>query len=219
MTEKTIFPADATQNFVEIDKIVDDVVVLKDGSLKAVLIVSGINFELKSEEEQEIVTATYQNFLNSLDFSIQIIVHSRKINLDNYIEKLKVIKEKEENSLLKNQSDEYIKFIEEFIKQNEIMDKNFFIVVPYQFSGTEEIKKSFSFLSSIPFFKKKKNNKKEEEESMSQKVIQLQRRVDQIIAELTRIGLRSVRLNREELLELYYNIYNPSERKRKLSGV
>ncbi len=215
MSEQKTFPSDATQNFVEVEKVLDDTIVLKDGGLRAILMVSGVNFELKSEEEQNIIISAYQDFLNSLDFSIQIVVHSRKINIDNYIGKIKQIKEKEQSPLLKEQIEEYAKFIEDFVKNNEIMTKNFFVVVPYQSSGIKEVKKGIS--SAIPFFggKKKKDDKKDE--SIDQQITQLQRRVDQVVAGLVKIGLRVVKLNREELTELLYDLYNQGSSKKKFS--
>ncbi len=211
--EKITFPSDATQQFVEIDQIKDDVVILKGGGLRAVLLVAGTNFELKSEDEQDIITGTYQSFLNALDFSIQIIVHSRKVNIDAYLEKMAKIREKESNELLRNQIDEYIQFVKSFVKENEIMTKNFFVVVPYTPGGVKEMKKGVK--KFIPFFgKNKKQNSKEED--MEHQVQQLRQRVEQVLAGLERIGLRSVQLNKEELLELYYNLYNPQTVHREL---
>ena len=209
MKEKTKFPPDATQQFVGISEIKNDVVVLKSGGIRAVLMVSGTNFELKSEEEQDMIIGAYQNFLNALDFSLQIIIHSRKINIDGYIARMKKIQEKESNQLMRNQDDEYIRFIQDFVKKNEIMEKTFFVVVPYQSSGVKEVKKGIR--SIIPFLSKKKKGTKNggDEETLEQKIAQLRQRVDQVEGGLSRIGLRSVQLNKEELMELYYNLYNP----------
>lgn len=217
MTEKTTFPPDATQRFVEIKQILNETIVLKNGALRAVLMVSGINFELKSEEEQNMIIGAYQNFLNSLDFSLQIVVHSRKINIDAYISKIEKIKDKENNTLLRNQIDEYSKFIEEFVKENNIMSKNFFAVIPYQPGGVKEIKSGI--MSMIPFLNNKKNkNSYSSDETLEQQIIQLKRRADQVVSGLGRIGLRTVRLNKEELMELYYNLYNPGNVEKKFAG-
>lgn len=211
--EKTTFPSDATQQFVEIEEIKEDVVILKGGGLRAILLVAGTNFELKSEEEQDIITGTYQSFLNSLDFSIQIIIHSRKINIDAYLEKMSKIREKESNELLRNQIDEYIQFVKSFVKENEIMTKNFFVVIPYTPGGVKEMKKGVK--KFVPFLgKNKKENSKDE--TMEHQVQQLRQRIEQVLVGLERIGLRSVQLNKEELLELYYNLYNPQTVRREL---
>jgi len=206
MAEQNIAGANSTQQFVEIDKIKDGVVILKNGGLRAVIMVAGLNFELKSEEEQDIIISSYQDFLNSLDFSVQIAIHSRKLNIDNYLQKMEEIKVKEPNELLKNQISEYITFIRDFVKQNEIMTKNFFVVIPYEGAGLKDAKKG---IMSILSFGKKKDNKKEQQESFDQQISQLRQRIDQVLTGLERIGLRSVVLNDDELIELYYNIYNP----------
>ncbi len=114
-----------TKSLVDIKEIKNDVVVLKNGGLRQILIVGGTNFALKSEEEQNIILASYQNFLNSLEFSIQIIIHSRKINIDRYIETLEKRRSEEEFTLLKNQISEYIEFIKSFVRNNDIMSKTF----------------------------------------------------------------------------------------------
>lgn len=206
MAEQNIAGANSTQQFVEIDKIKDGIITLKNGGLRSVVMVAGLNFELKSEEEQDVIISSYQDFLNSLDFSVQIMIHSRKLNIENYLQKMEEIKVKEPNELLKNQIDEYITFIRDFVKQNEIMTKNFFVVIPYEGAGLKEAKKG---IMSMLSFGKKKDNKKEQQESFDQQMSQLRQRIDQVLAGLERIGLRSVVLNDDELVELYYNLYNP----------
>ncbi|BCX15911.1 MAG: hypothetical protein KatS3mg098_140 [Candidatus Parcubacteria bacterium] len=206
-TERVILPPNSTQQFVDVEKIKDGVVFLKDGSLRAVLMVAGINFELKSEEEQDIITNAYQDFLNSLDFSLQIIIHSRKLNIDNYLKRMEAIRSKEPSELLRNQIDEYISFIREFVKQNEIMTKTFFVVIPYEAGGAQALKKGF--FDFLPFLTSKKKASNAQKESQEQSIIQLRQRVEQVAIGLERIGLRAVPLNDEELIELYYNLYNP----------
>lgn len=195
----------STQQFVEVEQIKDGVVTLKNGAMRAVLMVTGMNFDLKSEEEQEMVIGSYQDFLNSLDFSVQIVIHSRKLNIENYLTYMEQLKTKETNELLRNQISEYITFIRDFVKQNEIMTKNFFVVVPYDGVGLGEVKKGL--LGFLPFGKKQ--SAKEKEETMDQKMFQLRQRIDQVIGGLERIELRAVTLNDDELKELYYNLYNP----------
>lgn len=212
---QTTFAPDSTQRFVDIDEIKDGVVVLKSGGVRAVVMVSGINFELKSEEEQDMIISAYQNFLNALDFSIQIIVHSRKLNIDHYLAKMREIYEQEKNELLKDQLSEYISFVQGFVKENEIMTKQFFIVVPYEGGGFEDVKKGFGDIFSF-LSRKKKNAAQEKQETLEQKKSQLRQRVDEVVNGVERIGLRAVPLQDDELLELFYNLYNPETVEKKL---
>ncbi|MEE8131704.1 MAG: TraC family protein [Candidatus Paceibacterota bacterium] len=196
----------STQQFVDIEDIRDGVIILKNNSLRRVLMVAGINFELKSEEEQNIITYTYQNFLNTLDFSVQFIIHSRKLNIDGYLEKLAERKNQESNELLKNQISEYIEFIRSFVEQNAVMAKTFFAVVPYD--PIQILAGGKKFLNMFKLGKKIKSS--QPEQTLEQKTQQLNHRTDQVINGLTQIGLRIVPLNNEELIELFYNLYNPS---------
>ena len=197
----------STQQIVDIEEIRDGVIILKNGGLRRILIVSGINFDLRSEEEQNIIIATYQSFLNSLDFSIQIIVHSRKLNIENYLQNLANRKETEKNELLKEQINEYLEFIRSFVASNEIMTKTFFVVVPYD---PISVPKGISgVLESIPFLGKKKKSGAEENKTFEEKIQQLDQRTDQVTSGLSGVGLRAVVLNNEEAIELFYNLYNP----------
>lgn len=199
----------ATQQFVDITDIKDGAVFLKGGGLRRVLIVSGINFDLKSEEEQNLILHSFQNFLNTLDFSIQLAVHSRKMNIDNYLEKLKERQVKEDNELLKNQIGEYMEFVRSFVEMNAVMAKTFFAVVPYD--PIQIPKGGANIISALKFWEKhkKEEEKESEDEDMAKKIAQLNQRADIIIDGLNQIGLRTVALNDEELTELFYNLYNP----------
>jgi len=202
----------ATQQFVDIAEIKNGIVILKNGGMRRVLMVSGINFDLKSEEEQGIVLYAFQNFLNMLDFSMQFVIHSRKMNIDAYLENLKKREEQEENELLRNQISEYSEFIKSFVEQNAVMAKTFFAVVPYdpiQITGV-----ATDLLSGLKFWEKKKEKNKKDEDG-EQKAIQLNQRTEQVIDGLNQIGLRAVTLNNEELIELFYNYYNPAKIERK----
>jgi len=191
----------STQQFVSIQKIKDGVVYLKKGGLRRVVIVGGINFDLKSEAEQNLILSTFQNFINTLDFSVQFFIHSRKVNVERYLEKMAEHKEKEESELLKIQIEEYANFIRTFVEQNNIVSKTFFVVVPYDISATvEQAKGIFSFL----------NKDKGDGSSVEQGHLQqLTQRVDEVIDGLSQIGLCGVALEDEELTELFYNLYNP----------
>lgn len=201
----------STQQFVDVDHVKNGVVFLKNGSLRKVLLVSGINFELKSEEEQNLIIGAYQNFLNSLDFSLQVVIHSRKLNIDAYLKNLGERQDSEKNDLLKEQIDEYSKFIKSFVEMNAIMAKNFFVVVPYD-SGSL-IEESSAFLNM--FRKNKTNDQLQNQQKIDEQINQLNQRTDHIIAGLSGIGLRAVSLNDEELIELFYNLYNPASVEKK----
>jgi type IV secretory pathway VirB4 component len=199
-----------TKELIDIKEIKSNTVILKDGSLRQVLIVGGINFSLKSEEEQQVILSAYQNFLNSLEFPIQILIHSRKINIQKYINNLIEIKNKETSPLLQNQIEEYIEFIRGFVKENAIMSKNFFVIIPFSPISIEVQK---GLINKIPFFSSKPqtNNQGqiEKNESFQENLNQINQRTTQIIDGLASIGLDAVVLNDEQLIELFYNYYNP----------
>jgi len=207
----------STEQFVSIETIKDDCVILKDGSLKAVIMVSGINFDLKSEDEQSLITSAYQGLINRLDFSIQFVIHSRKLNIDNYLKYMKEREGQEENSLLKVQIKEYIEFIKTLVSVTNVMSKRFYIVVTYS-SGPVNADKTFDKISQfVPFLKptKDKDGGKKEELDFEAKKMQLRHRVDAVVSGLRPTGVRCVRLGTEELLEVYYNLYNPEKTEKK----
>ena len=192
----------SSQSFVEVDKISNGIVYLKGGGMRKIVIVSGTNFDLKSGEEQNTILAGFQNFLNTLDFSTQFFVHSRKINVDGYIKKIEKRRENEENKLLKIQIEEYINFIQSFVDENAIIAKSFFVVIPYD--AAEIIEQTKGILS---FFKK--DNGKNKEETREERIQQLNYRTEDVVEGIRQMGLRAVPLEDEELVELFYNLYNP----------
>jgi len=206
-----------TQNFVGIEHIENGTVTLKDGSLRQVLLVSGTNFDLKSEEEQNLIISLFQGFLNSLNFSIQIFIHSRKVNIDGYLTTLEKRETEESNALLKNQILEYKEFIRAFVSENAIMTKSYFIVVPYdpiQLSpGGEALSsKVFGFLKKKGVqgpTKRLPEADATEERVEKEHMEQLSQRTNQIVAGLNQLGLRAIQLEDDELTELFYNLYNP----------
>ena len=214
MAEKETLP---TQEFVEIDRVEDGVVVLKNGSLRRILIVSGVNFDLKSEEEQNIIIAAYQNMLNSLRFSIQFFVHSRRLNIESYLASFGARANEEQNELLRNQINEYVQFVKSFVGQNPIMTKTFFSVVPFDpliLPGaiTSAGKKLFGF------FKKAAPPEEDGElkrRNFKENVDQLDQRVSQVVSGLTQIGLRAIPLENDEVMDLFYNLYNPESVEKK----
>ena len=200
-----------TQDLVDIETIKDGVVFMKGGALRKIIMVDGINFDLKSEDEQSLITYAYQNLVNALDFSIQINIHSRKLNIDGYIETLKGRLAQETNELLKIQLEEYIEFIKSFVGANAIMTKSFFVVVPYN-PPIIPGQKNGGLLGFLPGNSSKGGGVYTDDKSgeIKSRVDQLQRRVDEVIANLRNIGLRAVSLEDSELLELYFDYYNPS---------
>lgn len=199
-----------TQDLVELESIQDDTLILKDGSLRQIIMVGGVNFSLKSEAEQDAITYAYQNFLNSLDFPIQTIIHSRKINIENYLELLSGRVKEEPAELLQNQIEEYKEFIASFVKDNPIMAKTFLVVVPF-FSVQLPNKQTLGRF--IPFFGKKteeENAAPERNADTEKSLEQLRQRTSQVIEGLRAIDLEVKILDNEELVELFYNFYNPS---------
>lgn len=192
-----------SQQFVEIKKIENGIVYVKGGGLRKILMVSGINFDLKSEAEQNVILNSFQDFLNSLDFTAQFFVHSRKVNVKNYLEYMAQRKEQETNELLKIQIDEYIKFVQSFVEENDIISKSFFVVVLFEGTG-ESAEQMAKGLFSI--FKK---SEKKKDISMQESIQQLNQRVDSIVSGLGQLGLRAAALEDDELTELFYNLYNP----------
>lgn len=213
-----------TQQFVEIEEIKQDTIILRNGGLRKILIVTGLNFDLKSEEEKGLIIYSFQNFLNSLNFSAQIFVHSRKLNIENYLSQLVVRQEQESMELLKNIIGEYREFIRSFVSRNAIMEKSFFVVVPYDtvdFSPAKSAtKKFFGFLRGKSLSELKKSSLEEEKATAQQNfqhnLQQLNQRVDQVANGLSQIGLRAVALNESEIIELFYNLYNPESVEKKL---
>lgn len=198
--------AASTQRYLEVQGIRDDVVVLKDGSLRAVVLVSSINFDLKSEPEQNAIIQSYTQFLNTLDFPLQVVIQSRKFNIEDYLERLKKIEKGQQNELLRLQTAEYRQYIAELVELADLMSKRFYVVVSY--SPEEHARRNwfrrFAEIltpASVLILKQEQfQNYKDE----------LYKRVDRIIDGLGSVGgLKSVVLDTQGLIELYYATYNP----------
>ena len=189
-----------TQQFLEIEEIKQGLVILRNKSLRGVLMVSSINFTLKSEEEQNAIIYQFQGFLNSLDFSIQLLVQSRRLNMTGYSDKLKELEEKQESELLRIQTAEYKKFISDLLAQGTIMTKNFFVVVPFT-------------LIEIPGMGKKerKGISVLTEEQFQRAKSQILQRMEFVALGLKRCGLQAAPLNTSELIELFWSLYHPEE--------
>ena len=195
---------------------------VKDGSFRQVIMVGGVNFSLKSEMEQNIITQGYQTFLNSIDFPLQILIHSRKVNIDKYIETLMDRKEVEQSPILQNQIDEYTKFVQGFVEKNAIMEKVFLVIVSfYPASMLPSATKSVSGVMAL-FGGKKKTGAvetarlaEEAEKMFDENLAQLSQRTAQVTSGLVNIGLEATVLEDEQLIELFYNFYNPQTVERK----
>ena len=194
----------AIQNHLEIKDIKDDVVILKNGGLRAVLMTTSLNFALKSNEEQDAVIYRYQEFLNSLDFSAQIVAISRRFNIEPYIQSLKEIGSQQENELLKIQTVEYIDFVRGLTEMNDIMTESFYLAVPYSPVISEKI----GFLNKLLKFNQ--NQQKKEDNNFPEMKNSLWQRAEFVVTGLSGIGIKAVPLNTNELIELFYKLYNPN---------
>ncbi len=203
---KTAAPS---QKFIEIQDIKDNVVILKDTGLRAVLIASSINFELKGSEEQEAIISRFQGFLNSLDFLLQIIISSRKLNIDPYLEELQELTRTQENELLHAQTIEYIDFIRKFVEITDIMDKSFYIIIPYNPLGAKQ-EKLFDKIKYI--IKPREAAQKISSEKFQEYKDQLTQRVAHIKNGLAQVGIKTTLLNTKQLTRLFYEFYNPGRR-------
>lgn len=193
-----------TQDFIQLDQIRDGILILKNKGLRAILMVSSLNFVLKSTEEQNAILYQFQNFLNSLDFSSQILVLSRRLNITGYLDKLAEIEKKEENELLQVQISEYRKFIDQIMKGGSVMQKTFYIIVPFAIGEKESIgsriKKGPKINLTEQAFQRAKN--------------QLMQRVEFIVLGLRSCSLEAIPLNTLEIAELLWSCYHPSEAER-----
>lgn len=190
-----------TQNFIPVEKIKEGIIILKNKSLRGALLVSSLNFGLKSAEEQTAIIYQFQNFLNSLDFQVQILVESRRINMTGYVEKLKTMEKEQKNELLKIQTAEYIKFIEGIIGGGSIMTKSFYVTVPY-----------FPLTELTNFISEGESTKEQLTEQKFQAAkYQLYQRMEYIALGLRRCGLKSAPLDTAEIIELLWADYHPQE--------
>lgn len=201
--------AQATQEFVPIKEVRDGIVVLKDGSLRALLMASSINLALKSSDEQAAIIAQFQNFLNSLEFTAQFFVESRQLDIRPYIGLLEDRYTVELDDLMKIQIREYIAFIKDFTERANIMTKNFFIVVPYDPALIDRGGAGNAIGNLIP--NAKQTSAALTNEQFEQYRTQLEQRMSVVEQGLVRTGVRVVKLGTEEVIELFYKLFNPGE--------
>ena len=212
-TQSTQKPASApntTQNSLLISEIRDGMVIMNDGSFRAVVACKSINFDLMSSREREGVEYSYQNFLNALYFPVQIFIRSQRVDIGPYIDRLATIRRAQDNMLLNVLMDDYINFIDILSQEANIMDKSFFVIVPFYPSGdiTNVIEQGKCFFGKI-FQKPQTAATKIDKVTYDKAKDEIKNRVDSVVSGLFQIGVRCVQLNTKELGELYYNMYNP----------
>lgn len=197
----------AAQDFVPIKEVRDGIITLKDGSMCALILASSVNLSLKSQDEQQAIIMGFQTFLNSLDFSLQIVVQSRRLDIKPYLIMLEERAQAQVEPLLKVQTKEYMQFIRDFTDEVAIMKKSFVLVVPYgetQLQAGEDIARSL-------FGSSKKDGEQTKQMAFEEKRTQLEQRISVITQGLGRIGVRTVQLGTEEVVELFYKIFNPGD--------
>lgn len=200
----------STQNSLLLSELRDNMVIMSDGTFRAVVACKSINFDLMSNSEREGVEYSYQNFLNSLTHPIQILIRSQRVDIGPYIDRLIDIRRNQDNMLLNVLMDNYIDFIDILSQEANIMDKSFFIVVPYHPAGdlSNVVEQSKSIFSKL-FGNNKSNITKIETEVYEKAKSEIKNRVDGVMAGLYQLGVQSKQLSTKELGELYYNVYNP----------
>jgi hypothetical protein len=207
----TPIKAQATQDFVPIKEVRDGIVILKDGSLRALLMASSINLALKSQDEQSAIIGQFQNFLNSLEFTVQFFVESRDLDIRPYIAILEERYTAELDDLMKIQVREYISFIKDFTARSNIMSKNFFIIVPYD---PALVGRGTGVAGTLNALLPSKNTSAGDvltDEQFEQYRVQIEQRIGVIEQGLVRTGVRVAALGTEEIIELFYKLFNPGE--------
>ena len=198
-------PRASTQQYVDIAEIRDDVIIMKDGTLRAVVLVGSINFALKSEDEQTATVQSYVSFLNSLDFPLQVVIQSRKLNIDNYLMRLRDNEKTQTNELLRNQIGDYRQFVKELVELGQIMSKRFFVVVPYN-PGSNKAK---SFWERFQEVLSPARSVRFKEAQFRDRKRSLDLRLSLVMGGLGSMGLTVSQLDTQGMVELYYTVFNP----------
>ncbi len=204
--------ANSTQNTLQIAEIRDGIVIMQDGSYRSVVMVKSINFDLMSHKEQEAVEYSYQGFLNSLYFPIQIFVRSQKVDLQPYIAKLDKIRTEHDNMLLALLMEDYIGYIDDLSAQVNIMDKKFYVVIPFfpVIDTQKALTQSKNFLGGLGgIFNKKEQHVTIGERELENAKTELRNRVQAVLSGLQQCSIQGLPLDTQELIELYYDTYNP----------
>ena len=205
----------ATQEFVDIDKIRDGIVIMKNGGLRMVLLCGSRNLELESIDSQSAIIGAYADFINSFEWPLQILIHSRKMDIKPYLASLEERLKVQENELLKIQTAEYIDFMKSFVTLSEIMVKRFYVVVPFDLIESSK-EGPLDKIGSL-FRPMSKKPEEMDDEKFRGYQTQLLQRTEHTILTLAHVGIRSAALQTEELIELFYNLYNPEEHESNIS--
>lgn len=209
---KPVVNPNSTQNNLQIAEIRDGVVIMNDGSFRSVIMVKSINFDLMSPQEREAVEYSYQGFLNSLYFPVQIFVRSQKVDIGPYIERLDKIRSEHDNMLLALLMDDYLNYIDQLASQTNIMDKNFYVVIPY-FPVVETTKALTSsknlFEGVFKLVGSSKTHVVINEKHLEEAKAELRNRIQAVLSGLLECGVQGLPLDTQELIELYYDTYNP----------
>lgn len=192
----------ATQSFVPVEEVRSGVIILKDGGYRGIMMCSALNFALKSEDEQKAIIGGFQNFLNTIDFSVEIVVHSRKTDIRPYLALLDERMSAQTSELMRVQLREYIGFIRNFIEGSDIMTKTFYVIVPYSSAPASKVASKFDFLGG------KSHETDTEDTTFEESRVQLEQRMALVAGGLASAGLRAVPLGTEEIIELLYRSFN-----------
>ncbi len=194
----------STQQHLDIHDIDQGMVILKNGSARMILSCTAVNFDLLSEVEQDAIIAAYSGLLNSLSFPIQVVIRSKKMDISFYLDQLQEVEKEQTNKFLKKRIASYRSYVEQLISKNEVLDKNFYVVIPHQemllASPKNPLKKLFSRGKKVGFSKSKVLKKAK---------IQLEPKKEHLIKQFSKIGVKARQLNTQELIELFYDLYNP----------
>jgi hypothetical protein len=201
-----------TQDHLDILDIKDNFVVLKNGSVGAVLLTNAVNFDLLSEVEQDALISAFSMLLNSITFPLQVMMRSRKLDISKYVDKVRRVEAKINEPLMKHQAQAYRKFVQDVIKTNEVLDKRFFVVVSTNVGGGLSFEGSsgpFDWVTQL-FGAKNKRVNVNVERAVKDAKVHLIPKAEHVVKEFNRLGVRARMLNTQELVELYFDFYNPT---------
>lgn len=202
----------STQNALQVAEIRDGIVIMNDGSFRAVVMVKSINFDLMSGQEREAVEFSYQSFLNSLYFPVQIFIRSQKVDIRPYLEKLDKIRQEHDNMLLSLLMEDYLNYVDNLALQTNIMDKRFYVVIPF-FTKTDvqqALTQSKNFFSGLKnLFSNQEHHVVINEQDLAKAKEELRNRVQAVLGGLQQCGVQGLPLDTQELIELFYSTYNP----------
>lgn len=199
-----------TQEHLDIYDIKDNFVILKNGAVSAVLQTNAVNFDLLSEIEQDAIIAAFSMLLNSITFSVQILIRSKKLDITKYIEKVQRIENKITDPLMKHQAEAYRKFVQDVIRRNEVLDKKFYVVVMSGAAASEPGTGPFDWFMKLLGTHNKRIDIINADQLLKTGRTEIEPKIDHVIKEFGRLGIKARQMNTQELVELYFDIYNPT---------